>query len=450
MNLNNYIVWILAILLFGMAVMYWRLYSKNKINLVYKSKYNALLKLKRLDVAPLSVPNIAIPAQKSVPVIKEWWLINPSDNRTEAVIGRASIQAWNSADALQIDKKRLSKFGGVLQHAPALALSAATASQDLYSLTFSSGTSLLMAVGDVYMPAASNGCLRAVAIDSATGRIIEHGDLSIAGGLQIASVGVAAWTILTVLVGKKYLHDINQRLDSIETGIQSIKSRLDNQIYGRLCANAGILRRYAWELQDESVSRNHSNSLMNECLTISRITKGDFEAIRLDHSSALNFLDAASNSEKMSEDNVLGSYKAVEEAWSKLRALDFTVNILAGCENLRMSLNFSNEVAACELENLSVEFNKIYLQHERSLKKFADKLARGDKPWIIGKDKFVAAQNQGLKAVNKYKGIPLDGSQYCVAAASAIREKYLSAGPVTLLFNRARSGEIVEARIVNR
>jgi hypothetical protein len=188
---------------------------------------------------------------------------------------------------------------------------------------------------------------------------------------------------------------------------------------------------------------------MSECLTIFRTTRADFEAIKLDYDIAFKVLDGSSNAEKMTEGNVLGSSLAMEEAWSKLISLDNAVQILAGCESLRMSLGFSSEFAASELEDFSEELNKICLRHEHVVKKFEAKLRVGERPLIFGRSEFDTAQKQGFHTINRYRDVSLNGGQYCILVAAAIREKYLSEGPVTLLLHRSSSGEVLEARTIN-
>lgn len=68
--------------------------------------------------------------------------------------------------------------------------------------------------------------VRAMAVDS-SGKIVAHGTLVSAAALNPAAAALAVWQVMAMVTAQHYLHDIQQRLARIETGISDIKQWLE-------------------------------------------------------------------------------------------------------------------------------------------------------------------------------------------------------------------------------
>jgi hypothetical protein len=340
-------------------------------------------------------------------------------------------------------------MAGMIEHAPALALSAATASQELYSVTFSDATALRMAVGDAVMQHASGGGLRAVAIDSTTGKIVEHGTLSDVSWLNMGGFWTAAWTVLTVLVGKQYLADISTRLDSISTDVQSIKAILEHEMEGWLQGTVITLKRHLKELQDESVSPSYAQALLSDCLQISRQARQRWNSLSLAYGDAFADLEQFTAGPIMGEEAVLRSAGAIRALHARAAALDVATQIRAGCEHLRSSLGLSTTEGADELQSVASAINVLRAREEPLRQKLNSTLANGDRPLLFGRQRFDMAQQTGLEAIKEFGAAEFRGLNYCETVAEHVRAGLLEGQPLTILLRRTDAGEIAEARMVS-
>jgi len=351
---------------------------------------------------------------------------------------------------MPLSNRRLASMAGIVEHAPSLALSAVTAMNDFYEVTFSDATALRMAVGDAAMQQATGGGLRAVAIDSSTGKILEHGTLHDMWWLNAAGFATAAWTILTVVVGKKYLADISTRLDAIATDVQSIKSLMENEMEGWLQGTAITLKRHLRELQDDAVSSSYASALLADCLQISREARHRWKSLNLSYGNARAGLEELMSGRIMSEDDVLRTAGAVQLLHSRAAALDIATQICAGCEHLRSSLGLSTVEGADELTKLADAAEALRVSEGELLKKLNTQLLGGDRPLIIGREKFNQAQRSGFESANSLQSAELTGHTYCEIVANQIRSGLLPGKQITVLLRRMATGEVSEARILTQ
>lgn len=421
-----------------------------------KQKYAQLLTLKAQEASRPSAraepPTQVVPATPPPPpppVIHEIQFCGAAQATPIARLRRASEDLWTSAKRLPMSRRRLSNMAGMVEHAPTLALSAATASQDVYAVTFTDATALRMAVGDAGMQHASGGGLRAIAVDSSTGKILEHGRLGDVSWLNVAGFATAAWTVLTVLVGKKYLADISSRLDAISTDVQSIKSILENEMEGWLHGMVITLKRHLRELQDEAVGPSYAQALLSDCLQISREARHRWNSLSLSYGDAIAGLEQLTSSPIMSEDAVLRSAAAIRVLHARAAALDVATQIRAGCEHLRSSLGLSTAEGADELHRLATAIEEIRELEAPLQQKLNTMLACGERPVLFGREKFDQAQRHGLESVKAFASAEFTGHRYCETVAKHVRSGFLTGRPITILLRRTESGEVAEARMVS-
>lgn len=89
------------------------------------------------------------------------------------------------------------------------------------------------------MRSTSGDGFRPILIDRNSHRIISQG-LLIPAGKGFAG-GLLFWECAATLVGRKYLADINRKLNRIDTGIAEIKAFLENDRIGKLQADCKLL-----------------------------------------------------------------------------------------------------------------------------------------------------------------------------------------------------------------
>lgn len=344
----------------------------------------------------------------------------------------------------------MASMTGIVEHAPSLALSAAVASQDFYAVIFSDATAMRMAVGDAAMQQAAGGGLRAVAIDSTTGKIVEHGVLQTVSWVNVAAFATAAWTVLTVLVGKKYLADISARLDSISSGLQSIRSMMENEMEGWLHGTVATLRRHLSELQDEKVSPAYAQGLLSNCLQISREARQRWTSLSLSHAAAVDDVEQLTCRPFMSEDAVLRSAQAVRLLHARAAALDVATQIRAGCEHMQSSLGLATVEGADELKGLAASIVELQASDRKVLKKLTSMVQVGDRPALFGRDKYDTAQRQTLDAAAHLDAATFTGHSYCNSVSTHIRKGFLSNQRITVLLRRSVEGEVTEARMLTR
>lgn len=188
--------------------------------------------------------------------------------------GRGPIQielvdSYSAKDSVQqdtsdIDTKLGPLFRGLIEGAK---LGKSLMSSDLYRLTFSPSATKALSDGTLSIVATEGG-LRAWAVESGSHRIVEQGVLKsevfskVAKGAAIAG---AAWQILAMITAQKYLADINRQLAAIKVGLEAIRLHLEEDRDGRLIGNLEYLRSHA-DLIRTNLLKNHEASVISNQL----------------------------------------------------------------------------------------------------------------------------------------------------------------------------------------
>ncbi len=141
-----------------------------------------------------------------------------------------------SFDELPLALEHKMALGALLQHAPALALSTAATVTNTYVLRFAPAVSAQLATGSLTLMHSLEGGVRAVAVNS-SGKIVAHGTLVSTAALNPAAAALAAWQVMAMVTAQHYLHDLQQRLARIETGIADIKQWLEAHDIATLASN---------------------------------------------------------------------------------------------------------------------------------------------------------------------------------------------------------------------
>jgi hypothetical protein len=103
-----------------------------------------------------------------------------------------------------------------------------------YRLVPSENTARGLADGSLHWATASKGDASVLIKDRATGRIAGHGQLEKVRPSPAKLLGPAAWEAMAMATQQHYLVEINEKLESIEKGMDEVLARMDDDKRGTL------------------------------------------------------------------------------------------------------------------------------------------------------------------------------------------------------------------------
>lgn len=128
-----------------------------------------------------------------------------------------------------------------------------------YIVRFSAATRARLLDGTYDFMRDSVGRVHAIAVDAHTRTIAEHGVIETAG--RLAPALAAIWQGLAVITAQKFLSDIDNKLQTIERKLDSIKKWLEDNYYGRLTGRLSYLGDLAARVQAGEDSQEVRNTV---------------------------------------------------------------------------------------------------------------------------------------------------------------------------------------------
>lgn len=363
-------------------------------------------------------------------------------------IRRVDSVEWESGAPLELSGAQRFRLRGIIEHVPHLALSGAGASGDLYAVTFTDATALRMGVGDLAMQKASGGGLRAVAVDS-SGRIVEHGALDGANFIQAAAIGAFAWTILSVIVGKKYLSDIDHKLRTISDGVQALQGRMDATRFGELIGDVQALRRYSTELRSGGLEPDLRQHVIGEFLGISRNAKKHWHTAVQELALARSPLHQLASQPALDETAVLGCQGLIDRLALHRLQLELATSLRAECEHMLFAVGYDMAAARDELGSMLENHRMALTKDEHVIGLLLPRIKSASEPWWFGKDEFKRRRSEIVTRMEAMlREEESQGIDFTRKVIEHVDRGLLASRPLRVGLRRSASGEVIEARLL--
>lgn len=135
---------------------------------------------------------------------------------------------------ISLTSTQMGELGAIFQHIPGLASNILTATSNTYIMRFSPEIAKGIADGTLSIMNATEGGLRAIAVNTRTKEIVKHATLIPASSLHLVSTVTVVWQALAMVTLQHYLPEIKSKLENIQEGLNAVKDHMESKDYAIL------------------------------------------------------------------------------------------------------------------------------------------------------------------------------------------------------------------------
>jgi hypothetical protein len=396
-------------------------------------------------VSPPAAPEPVLPARIAV--------YSEGTSDPVLLVERAPRDLWETGGNLGLPDQGAAGLSAFLEQMPALATGGTALAHDLYVVQFSDASTLRLAWGDLKIQSAVGGGLRGVAVDS-TGQIVENATLHSPGWLGAAAVGTFVWSAASILVGAKYLSDINLQLGRLAAGVADIKNMMSDQTDGWLLSSVERLQRHMADLQDQSFSQNKTQAVLVQVLSISHEAGTKWHANERELERTRAELIRLAGSSDFHTDQLGDAIALMEKLRRERRVQNAVAQIRAGSEHLCLALGEASKGAVPDLEATVPDVERGLIQDGTLGSVLAERVDRASRTWVQrwtlrGKDALETNRSKTTTLLAEMHQEVNGGAtiQYVEDVATRLNEGFLgTTGPVRFPVRLDESRRVVEAR----
>ncbi len=170
---------------------------------------------------------------------------------------------------IPLTSTQMGDLGAIFQHIPALASNLLTATSSTYIMRFSPEVAKGIADGTYSIMKATEGGVRAIAVDS-QGRIVGQAALLSASSIQLAAAVTVVWQGLAIITAQHYLSEINSKLEDIKKELIAIKEHMEAKDYSVLQSSLKQIKEISLTLESSDLDKDERNASINELKRIER------------------------------------------------------------------------------------------------------------------------------------------------------------------------------------
>jgi hypothetical protein len=205
------------------------------------------------------------------------------------------------------------------------------------------------------MRSQSGDGFRSILVDKHSRHVISHGLLQPAA--HTAANGLLLWECAAVLVGRKYLADIDRRLNRIDTGIADIKAFLENERVGKLQADCKLLSDIAGALLDDPSFLFRNPAIQISLEAVEQNASAVARACLLDLQSIRSGLVKADPLKAFSDADLTPVNDAVSKSVHTLQAVSFALSLRICCAAYLCNYMDSDHLKGVRLEDVLTLWN---------------------------------------------------------------------------------------------
>jgi hypothetical protein len=234
-------------------------------------------------------------------------------------------QSWQELELTDQSRDWLSPFLDKASEALKLSLLAQLASTQTFTIVFNGA-------GDLMRSKSGEG-FRSILVDKHSHNIVSHGLLK-PSNLTSANL---LWECAAVIVGRKYLADIDRRLDRIDTGIAGIRAFLENERIGRLQADCKLLSDIADALRRDPSFLFRNSAVQHSVEAVEQNASAVIRACLLDLQNIREAVSQIGSLQAIANADLSPVSQAVSKAVHTLRAAAFALSLRVCCSSFLAS-----------------------------------------------------------------------------------------------------------------
>lgn len=292
---------------------------------------------------------------------------------------------------------------------------------------------------------------RSILIDKNSHRVVSHGLLQQAG--QGAAKGLLLWECAAVIVGRKYLADIDRKLGRIDAGIADIRAFLENERVGKLQADCKLLGDTADALRRDPSFLFCNTALQHSIETVEQNASAVVRACLLDLQSIRHTLNETISLKAISDADLSPLSKAVSKAVHTLHAASFALSIRICCASFLSSYMEDEHLRTARLSDV-VKLWKQLNEESKSLQVATKEKINSMSEWLSFETTVEAKKQKALSEAQQLFRLAaqsLKASKDEVDSASSARSLIgTAAAPIELAITVDRGGRILATLVAGQ
>lgn len=223
-----------------------------------------------------------LPLKENLPPTKI--VFGDEKNNPLIEISRYQSSSRDQFEEISLNKNQAISLSNLLQHAPQLAMNLSQVVSNTYVVKFAPEIQQGLFANSLRLM----GGIRAIAVDSQSGRIVAHGSIVSTTGINPAMTALAVWQVLAIVTAQVYLSDIQKQLVKIEKGISEIKSWLEDKEFAALVGNLNYLKKIKAVLDRQEFTETDISSFAHQLEDIEREGEKSIELFRVNMGRCVN------------------------------------------------------------------------------------------------------------------------------------------------------------------
>jgi hypothetical protein len=352
-------------------------------------------------------------------------------------------QAWQKLELSNQSRQWLSPFLDGASEALKLPLLAHLATTQTFRIVFDGAGEL--------MRSKSGAGFRSILIDKNSHRVVSHGLLLQAG--QGAATGLLLWECAAVIVGRKYLADIDRKLGRIDAGISDIRAFLENERVGKLQADCKLLGDTADALRRDPSFLFCNTALQHSIEAVEQNASAVVRACLLDLQSIRQALNHNISLKAVSDADLSPLSQAVSKAVHTLHAASFALSRRVCCAAFLGSYMEDEHLRTARLSDVVTLWKQLNEESE-SIQTVTKEKINSMSEWLSFETTLEAKKQKALSEAQHFFRLAaqsLKASKDEVDSASAERSLLrTAAAPIELALTVDRGGRILTALVAGQ
>jgi hypothetical protein len=375
--------------------------------------------------------------------------------RFESTIGRAALdvripskkymeaQSWKHVELSEQSRAWLAPFLQGASEALKAPLLVQLASTQTFRIVFDGAGEL--------MRSQSGEGFRSILIDKNSHRIVSHGLLQVSP--HTAANGLLLWECAAFLVGRKYLADIDRRLNRIDVGIADIRAFLENERIGKLQAACKLLSDTAGALRRDPSFLFRNPAIQQSIESAEQNASAVARACILDLQSIRHGLIKTGPLKALSNADLTPLSEAVSKSVQTLHAVSFALSLRICCAAFLSSYLDDDHLRIARLADVAALWNTAN-DESKSMQLATKEKINSISEWFSLESTVEAKKQKTISEVNCFflnAAKALKSSKDELTSVETERSVLGAAtAPMELAVTVDRAGNVLTARIADR
>jgi hypothetical protein len=375
--------------------------------------------------------------------------------RFESTTGRSSLdvripskkymeaQSWKHVELSEQSRAWLAPFIQGASEALKAPLLVQLASAQTFRIVFDGAGEL--------MRSQSGEGFRSILIDKNSHQIVSHGLLQVAP--HTAANGLLLWECAAFIVGRKYLADIDRRLNRIDVGIADIRAFLENERIGKLQAACKLLSDTGGALRKDPSFLFRNPAIQQSLESAEQNASAVARACILDLQSIRHGFNKAGPLKALSNADLTPLSEAVSKSVQTLQAISFALSLRICCAAFLSSYMDDDTLRIARLEDIATLWRTAN-DESKSMQLASKEKINSISEWLSFESTVEAKK---LKTISEVNGFFLNAAKALKSSKDELTSVDTehsvlgaAAAPMELAITVDRGGKVITARIADR